>query len=185
VRAALPGWMPATAPAGAANGCGRADRRAWLGLLTARSESSAQIPRPDDADQSPCRTRTRHSSRPPWRRQAIDKRRPTAHGTPPAPLLDEGTVTATTPILHSKGQGTHPPIRHPGPEFVQESVARPPPLRRVAASWQDPPHHIALPHASRGLGQGVGRQRRNALLWWRCIDVMYIAHRRRDDGNPD
>jgi hypothetical protein len=52
----LPAWIPATMSAGAANGCGRADRSAWLGLFTTRSESSAQIPTPAETDQNPCRT---------------------------------------------------------------------------------------------------------------------------------
>jgi hypothetical protein len=35
----LPGWIPVTTSAGAANGYSRAERSAWLGLFTGRSES--------------------------------------------------------------------------------------------------------------------------------------------------
>jgi hypothetical protein len=53
---ALPGWIPAITSAGAANGCCRAARSAWLGLFTARSESSDHRHKPFEVDQKPCRT---------------------------------------------------------------------------------------------------------------------------------
>lgn len=55
----LPAWTDPSALADAANGCGRADRSAWLRLLTATAESSAHRHRPRRRDQNPCSTSIR------------------------------------------------------------------------------------------------------------------------------
>src|SRR5664279_1618406 len=52
----LPPCTAASASDGRANGCGRAECNAWLGLFTVRSESSAQMQQPFEADQNPCKT---------------------------------------------------------------------------------------------------------------------------------
>jgi hypothetical protein len=44
--AGLPAWIAASVLADAAKGCGRADRVAWLRLLTAGAESSAHRHKP-------------------------------------------------------------------------------------------------------------------------------------------
>src|SRR5574340_433922 len=52
----LPGNTSLIASADAANGCGRAERTAWLRLFTGRSESSAHRHSPRETDQKPCST---------------------------------------------------------------------------------------------------------------------------------
>src|SRR6516164_4737635 len=54
--AGLPAYSAASVPLGAAKGCGRADRSAWLVLVTASSESSAHKHSPSRAAQNPCST---------------------------------------------------------------------------------------------------------------------------------
>jgi hypothetical protein len=52
--AGSPAWIAASVLAEAAKGCGRADRIAWLRLLTAGAESSAHRHKPPSRDQNPC-----------------------------------------------------------------------------------------------------------------------------------
>src|SRR6516162_893507 len=54
--AGLPACSVARVLLGAAKGCGRADRSAWLVLATGSSESSAHKHSPSRAAQSPCST---------------------------------------------------------------------------------------------------------------------------------
>src|SRR5215467_12281058 len=54
--AGLPACRLASVLLGAAKGCGRADRSAWLVLATGSSESSAHKHSPSRAAQSPCST---------------------------------------------------------------------------------------------------------------------------------
>ena len=54
--AGLPACSVASMLLGAAKGCGRADRSAWLVLATASSESSAHKHSPSRAAQNPCST---------------------------------------------------------------------------------------------------------------------------------
>src|SRR5499425_130021 len=56
VSAGLPACSVASVLLGAAKGCGRADRSAWLVLATASPESSAHKHSPSPAAQKPCST---------------------------------------------------------------------------------------------------------------------------------
>ncbi len=62
VSAGLPAWIAASVLAGAAKGCGRADRTAWLWLLNGQPESSAHRHSPSWAAQNPCSTSMRNRS---------------------------------------------------------------------------------------------------------------------------
>src|SRR5262250_2384723 len=91
--------MPATRSAGAANGCGRAERSAWLGLFTVRLESSAHRHKPLAVDQNPCRTSMQYLA--PWMRgrQANERNQPDDAGTPSAAaaLVAPGSVLRALP----------------------------------------------------------------------------------------